>query len=194
MIDFTGIAEYQNRYIPGLSKGMRQRVSLARMLISEPELLLLDEPAAGLDPKARLDLRNMLLALGKKDKTVFLSSHILSELDEMCDSAILIDNGRIVSDSAQSAPVQSGAVYLLKFSGSAAEYQETVRALPFVTAVSEAGERRLRVQLIQQETTAEHLVAELFRAGLPLTGFEDASEKLERLFLDEHNAKEAPHA
>ena len=192
LIDFTGIAEYQNRYIPGLSKGMRQRVSLARMLIADPELLLLDEPAAGLDPKARLDLRDMLLALGRKKKTVFLSSHILSELDEMCDSAILIDNGRIVKDSAAPEQEESGGVYLLKFAGSAAEYCEAVAAFPIVVSAAEAGERRLRVRLIPGERTAEHLVTAVFRAGMPLTGFEDASEKLERLFADDI-AKEVHH-
>src|SRR5262245_31090835 len=81
--------------IGGLSRGMQQRVSLARVLVSDPELLLLDEPASGLDPRARIELMEILKELRGMGKTIFISSHILSELADLCDSVTVIDAGRI---------------------------------------------------------------------------------------------------
>ena len=85
----------QTSLISGLSRGMQQRVSLARVLINDPKLLLLDEPASGLDPRARIELMDILRALQSMGKTIFISSHILSELAELCDSVTIIDRGEI---------------------------------------------------------------------------------------------------
>jgi ABC-2 type transport system ATP-binding protein len=80
----------------GLSKGQAQRLALARTLLHDPELLILDEPAAGLDPKARVEFKNLVRLLRAQGKTLLISSHILSELGEMCDSLLFIHDGRIV--------------------------------------------------------------------------------------------------
>ncbi len=81
--------------IKALSRGMQQRVSLARVLVHDPRLLLLDEPASGLDPRARIELMEILRELSKMGKTIFISSHILSELAELCDSVTIIDRGHV---------------------------------------------------------------------------------------------------
>lgn len=81
--------------IKGLSRGMQQRVSLARVLVHDPKLLLLDEPASGLDPRARIELMEILLALKDLGKTIFISSHILSELADLCDSVTILDRGQV---------------------------------------------------------------------------------------------------
>jgi len=91
----TDMEGRHNDLISGLSRGMQQRVSLARVLVSDPDLLLLDEPASGLDPRARIELMEILRELKRMGKTVFISSHILSELAELCDSVTVIDSGRI---------------------------------------------------------------------------------------------------
>ena len=80
-----------------LSKGMKQRVLLARLLIHDPELMLLDEPAAGLDPRARVELRDALLELARRGKTILLSSHILSELEDMISGLVILEQGKLVS-------------------------------------------------------------------------------------------------
>jgi len=93
---FTELTPIQDRLMHTLSKGMGQRLCLGRSLINEPELLLMDEPAAGLDPKARIEFKNLVRILSQQGKTILISSHILSELGEMCDTMLFIDKGRIV--------------------------------------------------------------------------------------------------
>lgn len=98
VIEFTELGELQERLMDKLSKGQTQRLCLARTLISDPSLLILDEPAAGLDPKARLEFKNLVRILKRRGKTLLISSHILSELGEMCDSLIFMDSGKIVHE------------------------------------------------------------------------------------------------
>ena len=93
---FTELTSIQDRLMNTLSKGMGQRLCLGRALINEPELLLLDEPAAGLDPKARIEFKNLVRILSQQGRTILISSHILSELGEMCDMMLFIDKGHIV--------------------------------------------------------------------------------------------------
>jgi len=93
---FTELTPIRDRLMHTLSKGMGQRLCLGRALINNPDLLLLDEPAAGLDPKARIEFKNLIRILSQQGKTILISSHILSELGEMCDTMLFIDKGRIV--------------------------------------------------------------------------------------------------
>ena len=97
IIDFTNLGELRNKFLYALSKGMKQRVSLARALIHNPKVLIMDEPAAGLDPRARHELRTLLKILAEQKKAIFLSSHILSELQDICDGAVIIEQGRLLS-------------------------------------------------------------------------------------------------
>lgn len=96
VVEFTELGPLLDRPATGLSKGQAQRLSLARTLLNDPEFLILDEPAAGLDPKARLEFKNLVRLLRERGKTLLISSHILSELGEMCDSLLFMDHGRIV--------------------------------------------------------------------------------------------------
>ena len=97
IIDFTNLGELRNKFLYALSKGMKQRVSLARALIHNPKVLIMDEPAAGLDPRTRLELRTLLKILAEQKKAIFLSSHILSELQDICDGAVIIEQGKLLS-------------------------------------------------------------------------------------------------
>ena len=93
---FTNLIDIKDKSLDSLSKGMKQRVSLARALIHDPEVLILDEPAAGLDPRARIELRELLKALSSRGKAILVSSHILTELSEICDKAVIIENGKLL--------------------------------------------------------------------------------------------------
>jgi ABC-2 type transport system ATP-binding protein len=95
-IELTGLGYKKNELIEGLSRGMRQRLGLARCLINDPKVLILDEPASGLDPRARIEIQEILRTLGSMKKTVLISSHILSELRQLCNKICIIDHGRLV--------------------------------------------------------------------------------------------------
>ncbi len=94
--EFTGLTEFTEKTIFQISKGMKQRVSLARAIVHEPDVLVLDEPAAGLDPRARIELRELLKALREQGKAILMSSHILSELGEICDGVAFIERGQLL--------------------------------------------------------------------------------------------------
>jgi ABC-2 type transport system ATP-binding protein len=97
VMGFTGLDILASKAIHGLSKGMKQRLCLGRALIHDPQVLVLDEPAAGLDPRARIELRDMIGHLAAGGKTVLISSHILSELAEMCDCIGIIEHGKLLA-------------------------------------------------------------------------------------------------
>ncbi|MEZ6089967.1 MAG: ABC transporter ATP-binding protein [Pirellulaceae bacterium] len=97
VMDFTGLRQLANKPMRGLSKGMRQRLCLGRALIHDPSVLVLDEPAAGLDPRARIELRQIIRSLAGEGKTILISSHILTELAEMCDRIGIIERGRLLA-------------------------------------------------------------------------------------------------
>ena len=97
VLDFTGTRGMADKPIHGLSKGMKQRLCLGRALIHDPAVLILDEPAAGLDPRARIQLRQMIRRLADEGKTVLISSHILTELAEVCDSVGIIEQGKLLA-------------------------------------------------------------------------------------------------
>ena len=97
VMDFTGLRSLAYKPIRGLSKGMRQRLCLGRAMIHDPAVLVLDEPAAGLDPRARIELRRIIRSLAAENKTILVSSHILTELAEMCDRVGILEQGRLLA-------------------------------------------------------------------------------------------------
>ena len=97
---FTNLQGIRDKFLRALSKGMKQRVSLARAIVHDPPVLVLDEPAAGLDPRARVELRELLKVLADRGKAILISSHILTELAEICNGAVIIEQGKILRAGA----------------------------------------------------------------------------------------------
>lgn len=121
MVERTGLGSHRHKQIGELSKGYRQRVGLAQAMLHNPDVLILDEPTSGLDPNQIVEIRQLIKDLGK-EKTVILSTHILGEVEAVCDRAIIINKGKLVAD----APIQ---VLKKQFSGQntvIAEFAETV--------------------------------------------------------------------
>ncbi|WP_042356268.1 ABC transporter ATP-binding protein [Bacillus rubiinfantis] len=100
LLELVNLTHKQDSYVDVLSRGMKQRLCLARSLIHDPEVLILDEPASGLDPRARVEMREILKELKSMGKTILISSHILPELAEMCDTIGIIDQGRLVAQGS----------------------------------------------------------------------------------------------
>jgi ABC-2 type transport system ATP-binding protein len=97
VLELTDLKHKRDAYVDSLSRGMKQRLCLAKTLVHDPEVLLLDEPASGLDPRARIEIRDLLKELCQMDKTVLISSHILTELADLCSKVIIIEQGRLVT-------------------------------------------------------------------------------------------------
>lgn len=131
VLGFTGTDVMAEKPIRGLSKGMKQRLCLGRALVHDPAVMILDEPAAGLDPRARIDLRKMIRELADQGKTVLISSHILTELAEMVDSVGIIEQGQLLATGSveeiqrERAQHRELTIRILERSGEAAKQLET---------------------------------------------------------------------
>ena len=183
--DFTGLVEFRDKTLRQLSKGMKQRVSLARALVHDPDLVVMDEPANGLDPRARIELRELVKALREDGKAILISSHILSELEEMCTGTVILEKGRRLElqDPAAAEPGERTFTVLVRLLGRDADAAVAVLAeLPGVKTAAPRGDD-VRVTLAGDETAGADFLAELVRRDLRPISFLPANGRLEDLYL-----------
>lgn len=189
--DILALTDMEGRkddVINGLSRGMQQRVSLARVLVNDPQLLLLDEPASGLDPRARIELMDILRELRRMGKTIFISSHILSELAELCDSVTIIDHGQIKFSGAMNellAYDEMHPTYKLTVSADSPDIEAALRALPGVVEaerIPETTEYRLAFDWTETDTGA--LLEGIMDLGVSIVAFEKDRKHLNQAFMD----------
>ena len=183
--DFTGLIEFRDKTLRQLSKGMKQRVSLARALVHDPDLVVMDEPANGLDPRARIELRELVKALREDGKAILISSHILSELEEMCTGTVILEKGRRLElqDPAAAEPGERTFTVLVRLLGRDAEAATAALAeLPGVKTAAARGDD-VRVTLAGEEAAAADFLAELVRRDLRPISFLPANGRLEDLYL-----------
>ncbi|MCC6574897.1 MAG: ABC transporter ATP-binding protein [Planctomycetes bacterium] len=194
VLDLTGLHEKRNAGCKALSRGMTQRLSLARVLLHDPKLLLLDEPASGLDPRARIEFKELVLALKKLGKTLIISSHILSELGEMCNSMAIIERSRLiycgpVEGATRQVSAQGRIVKLMiqpdpEAGRTAADALELVRGLPFVEAVRQGDrEKELAVRIKPEFADIWQLNHELVSRGYKVESMAEEVVRLEDVFL-----------
>jgi ABC-2 type transport system ATP-binding protein len=181
VLALVDMAARADDFIRGLSRGMQQRVGLARVLIHDPDLLLLDEPASGLDPRARIELMDILRELKRMGKTVFISSHILSELGDLCDGVTILDRGTVkysgpVADLLKTTGDDGGRSVVLTVTQPAG-LAERLAAVPGVTAcaIDPDNANRFRLALAAGASTAPLL------AAAAEAGVEDFRAELRRL-------------
>jgi ABC-2 type transport system ATP-binding protein len=175
--------------ISSLSRGMQQRVSLARVLVNDPKLLLLDEPASGLDPRARIELMEILRELKRMGKTIFISSHILSELAELCDSVTIIDRGVIKYSGTMAELGRGGELnpsYTLRVAVDSPDAEERLRGLPGVVDVKRVeGEPSFRITLDDFERVDTNtLLRGVIDQGLIIASFTENKKQLNQAFMD----------
>ncbi|MGN0865146.1 MAG: ABC transporter ATP-binding protein [Akkermansia sp.] len=184
VLSFCGIEELANRQVNKLSKGQAQRLSLARMLVGDPQLLVLDEPAAGLDPVARVELRHYVNTLREQGKTLLISSHILTELAEMCDHLLLLEAGKLVyhGRAEDLMPPSGGTPVRLRTAGDAALLLLHLEQQESWAQLRRSGNT---VQGIFAGVGDEALAAELQRLAtlFPLCGFAEEKPVLEQGFI-----------
>jgi ABC-2 type transport system ATP-binding protein len=189
VMEFADLVPLADRLSNKLSKGMTQRLCLGRSLIHDPQILIMDEPAAGLDPRARVELKHLIRILAEEGKTIFISSHILSELGEMCDSLLFINAGRIVhhgdAESLKNGSDASGGIlYDVQVLGDAQAVPDWVVLNPDVEVI-EARKRgaRIRITTDNPEKSAE-VLRRMVRDGLQVIEFHREQRNLEDAFID----------
>jgi len=197
VMDFTELNELRERGIDKLSKGMAQRLCLGRTLLHDPDVLILDEPAAGLDPKARIEFKRLVRLLAERGKTIFISSHILSELGEMCDSLLFIDGGRIVHHgTAESLEEQTTAQVLfdIQVAGDPEELRRWID-LHHGVKIVEIRKRGARVSFADDTPQSVALtLRRMIDDGLGITEFHREGRKLEDAFVEILKKLEPPAA
>ena len=192
LLELVQLQEKGNEYVNSLSRGMKQRLCLARSLIHDPKLLILDEPASGMDPRARAEMKGILRTLREMGKTVLISSHILPELSEMCDSLTILDHGELVfSGSVEelsdrmngNAPLD---IRLAENAGGEAveEAVRCLRELPYITEILQEEPFLLRVRLDGGEDVCMAAMRELVTRNVPVCDFHRAPMNLEKVFME----------
>ncbi|MCA9039111.1 MAG: ABC transporter ATP-binding protein [Planctomycetaceae bacterium] len=188
VLELTDMAGRKQSLIGGLSRGMQQRVSLARVLINDPQLLLLDEPASGLDPRARIELMEILQALQELGKTIFISSHILKELEELCDSVTIIDRGRIKYSGTIEALRHHGhenIAYRIQILNGQSDPIETLLGIHGVVSADKVGNSRaIRITLDDSLLSSNQLLSQLIERNVTITSFEREQRQLNQAFMD----------
>ncbi len=186
-LELVGLTEKRDAMVLTLSRGMRQRLMLAKSLIHGPKVLLLDEPASGMDPQGRIDLKNVLKQLGAQGCSVLISSHILAEMTEFCTSIAIMERGRLVI----AGPVESirqrimgAAVYEL-VTVDATQRDQVVRLLADdpLTGPVEGVDGSLAFPFAGGPEQASDLLAALIAGGVRVASFAPRREGLEGLFL-----------
>ncbi len=188
VMSFTDLGELREREMSSLSKGMSQRLCLGRALLNDPEVLILDEPAAGLDPKARVEFKRLVRLLAEEGKAIFISSHILSELEEMCDAVLFLDEGRVVhhgtAASLKSSTDEEGVVYSVSVVSAVDSLVAFVQMCPGVELLetTKSG-ARVRVESLELREIAA-LLRRMVEAGLEVVDFRREEMRLEQAFIE----------
>ena len=189
LLELVDLAEKRESYVQTLSRGMQQRLCLAHALVHDPAVLLLDEPASGLDPRARVELRELLRELRTMGKTILISSHILPELEELCTSVAIVDRGQVLAQGRVAEierRLRFGAVLRVRLllEGEALEEARSQFAADADVATAvllEDGTVELGFR--GDDAASARLLAESVARGMPIVSFARAASDLEELFL-----------
>lgn len=196
LLEQVGLEDRMDFYVDGLSRGMKQRLCLARALIHDPRLLILDEPTSGMDPRSRFDFKELIKELHDQEKTVLISSHLLSDLSEVCTDLGVIDEGHMVLGGSMQdilERVDNSRPLVITVNGTTERAMTILRSHPNVQTIAVKndeimvgfiGDREDEAQLLQQLVDAEVLVCGFYRVRGDLeTLFMQITEKEEKAVL-----------
>jgi ABC-2 type transport system ATP-binding protein len=185
VLELVGLSEKKGALIGALSRGMQQRLGLARVLIHDPQLLLLDEPASGLDPRARIEMMAILQELQRLGKTIIISSHILSELQTLCNRVAIIEKGKLI----YSGPVQGvrdqmaqGRVIWVRVSSDQGQAVELLKARPEISEISNI-DGKVKITLANHDIDHSIVADILVRGGAKLIELREDEIGLEEVFM-----------
>jgi ABC-2 type transport system ATP-binding protein len=185
VLELTDLESKRSTAVDSLSRGMQQRLGLARVLIHDPKVLILDEPASGLDPRARIEIRELLRELKRMGKTIMISSHILSELEEICDRVGIIEHGQLVfSGTLDEIKPRLGihSKVRVKVLGDDSRAVELLKALPQIQQVEVVGDY-VSVTFAEGQSTDGIIARTLVNGGVDLVYLQPEQLKLDDAFL-----------
>jgi ABC-2 type transport system ATP-binding protein len=185
LLSLIGLTDRKDQLVDTLSRGLKQRACLARALVHDPSVLLLDEPASGLDPRARVEMREILRELRNMGKTIIISSHILPELTELCTMVGIIDHGRMRAAGAVGeviARLTSGRKLRIKVLGPKEQAADILTPLPSIQRVAVV-DGVIEAEFVGDETAASAILGALTSGGVQVTSFSEIDGGLEDAFL-----------
>ncbi|GAA0382938.1 ABC transporter ATP-binding protein [Paenibacillus motobuensis] len=186
LLELVNLSDKKDSYVDSLSRGMKQRLCLARCLVHDPEVLILDEPASGLDPRARIEMREIIKELKLMGKTIIISSHILPELAEMVDEIGVIEHGRMVAQG-KVAEIQNRLrvkrVLHIRTLGQADNLGNWLRDEAYVSQVF-VDATGVHIHFNGGDQEQSELLARMVSAGFKLISFNEAQTNLEDVFLE----------
>ena len=186
LLELVDLSDKKDAYVDTLSRGMKQRLCLARCLIHNPELLILDEPASGMDPRARAEIKAILKELKRMGKTILISSHILPEMAEICDSVGIIDRGRLVVQGSVEQIMQrmTGRIVVrIRVLRDMDRAISLLKEQPMVTGVVEE-DQELEVACRGSEEDLWQLLRVLVSSDVPVVSFRMMEGNLEQIFME----------
>ncbi len=185
LLSLIGLTDRKDQLVDTLSRGLKQRACLARALVHDPAVLLLDEPASGLDPRARVEMREILRELRNMGKTIVISSHILPELTELCTMVGIIDHGRMRATGAVGeviARLTSGRKLRIKVLGPKEQAADILTPLPSIQKV-DVVDGVIEAEFQGDEAAASAILGALTSAGVQVASFSEIDRGLEDAFL-----------
>jgi len=185
VLELTDLKSKQNVDVDSLSRGMQQRLGVARVLVHDPKVLILDEPASGLDPRARIEIRELLRELKKMGKTIMISSHILSELEEICDRVGIIEHGRMVFSGSMEEIISRLGIQnkvRVKVLNNRQKAVELLSALPQVRQVQTLDDY-IAVAFHEGQTGDGIIARTLVNGGIDIISIQPEKLKLDDAFL-----------
>lgn len=185
LLELVDLSHKREAYVDSLSRGMKQRLCLARSLVHNPRLLVLDEPASGMDPRARVEMKEILRNLKGMGKTIIISSHILPELAELCTSIGIIDKGRMVISGTVEEIMQqvySKKVIKLKVRDKIDDAEMILKEYPFIDKLV-SGEDTIQAGFEGGDEDMSRVLAALVTRGIPVVSFAQLDGNLEDVFM-----------
>ncbi len=183
--------EWKNKKVGKFSKGMKQRINIASALLSEPDIIILDEPTSGLDPRGMAEVRDIVKALKRKNRLVFMSSHLLPEVSDVCDEVAMIDHGKLlVYDTLENVTTKfsgdGGSIVEAGFSRSIDDGQsiKSISSLPGVVSVDKVDSRNLRIKFTGGSAVQEQLLSNIATMKLGMLSFRASASALEDTYLN----------
>ncbi|MCC7434926.1 MAG: ABC transporter ATP-binding protein [Methanoregulaceae archaeon] len=186
VLELTDLTVKRDAFVQSLSRGMQQRLCLARCLVHDPALLLLDEPASGLDPRARAELKELIIELGRMGKIVIVSSHILPELADFCNCVGIIERGEMLAFGPVNQilrQIQPTRVLAITVLDGAGEVRTRLADMPHVLAAHLEDEHHLRVEFNGDHEQQSELLAALIQANVRVVQFHEEHANLEDVFM-----------